>query len=98
VSLSSTTLGALGDGAGDTISYAQIRTVATKLTTAQVLNVPTLADGATRTINIPAGAAKIVQRDARWTYTYRNQTSPPPGIYGGVNTHNGRVTYTASVP
>jgi hypothetical protein len=98
VTLSSTTLGALGDGAGDTISYAQIRTVASKLTTAQVLNVPALADGATRTVNIPAGAAKIVQRDAKWTYTYRNQTSPPPGIYGGVNTHNGRVTYTASVP
>jgi hypothetical protein len=98
VTLSSTTLGALGDGAGDTISYAQIRTVASKLTTAQVLNVPTLADGATRSITIPAAAAKVVQRDAKWTYTYRNQTSPPPGTYGGVNTNNGRVTYTASIP
>jgi hypothetical protein len=39
-----------------------------------------------------------VQRDAQWAYTYRNQTTPPPGSYGGVNTNNGRVTYTASVP
>ena len=43
-------------------------------------------------------AGKIVQRDAKWTYTYRNQTVPPAGTYGGVNTNNGRVTYTASVP
>ena len=98
VTLSSTTLGALGDGVGDTISYAQIRTVASKLTTAQVLNAPALIDGGTRTVNIPAGGAKIVQRDAKWTYTYRNQTVPNPGIYGGVNANNGRVTYTASEP
>ena len=97
VTLSSTTLGPLGDGAGDTISYAQIRTVASKLTTNQALAVPPLAAAATRTVNIPA-AAKIVRRDAKWTYTYRNQTTPPPGIYGGVNSNNGRVTYTASVP
>jgi hypothetical protein len=97
VTLSSTTLGSLGDGAGDTLSYAQIRTVASKLTTVQVLGVPALADGATRTITV-AAAGKIVQRDAKWTYTYRNQTVPPAGTYGGVNTNNGRVTYTASVP
>jgi hypothetical protein len=64
VRLSSTTLGALSDGVGDTISHAQIRTVASKLTTVQVLAVPALAHGATRTIVIPA-AAKIVQRDAK---------------------------------
>ncbi|HVN46733.1 MAG TPA: hypothetical protein VMT66_16000 [Steroidobacteraceae bacterium] len=97
VTLSSTTLGKLADGAGDTISYAQIRTVARKLTTVQVLGVPALADAATRTITV-AAAGKIVQRDAKWTYTYRNQTVPPAGTYGGVNTNNARVTYTASVP
>jgi hypothetical protein len=97
VSLSSTTLGRLSDGAGDTISYATIRTVAAKLTTAQVLPAPALADGATRTV-VVAAVGKIVQRDAKWTYTYRNQTVPPAGTYGGVNTNNGRVTYTASVP
>jgi len=97
VTLSSTTLGTLGDGAGDTISYAQIRTVASKLTTNQVLAVPALANGATRTVTIPA-AGKIVERDAKWTYTYRNQIGPPPGTDGGVNTNNGRVTYTAPVP
>jgi hypothetical protein len=98
VTLTSSTLGALGDGVGDTISYAQIRTTASTLTTAQVLRAPALVDGGTRSVNVPAGGAKIVQRDAKWAYTYRNQTTPPPGSYGGVNTNNGRVTYTASAP
>jgi hypothetical protein len=98
VTLTSSTLGALGDGVGDTISYAQIRTTASQLTTAQVLRAPALVDGGTRSVNVPAGGSKVVQRDAQWAYTYRNQTTPPPGSYGGVNTNNGRVTYTASVP
>jgi len=98
VTLTSSTLGALGDGVGDTISYAQIRTTASTLSTAQVLRAPALVDGGTRSVNVPAGGAKIVQRDAQWAYTYRNQTAPPPGSYGGVNTNNGRVTYTASAP
>jgi hypothetical protein len=97
VTLSSTTLGKLGDGAGDTLSYATIRTTARKLTTAQVLPAPALADGATRSVVI-AAVGKIVRRDAKWAYTYRNATIPPGGTYGGVNTNNGRVTYTASVP
>jgi hypothetical protein len=97
VSLSSTTVGKLSDVAGDTISYAQIRTTTSHLTTPQMLRAPALADGATTTVVVPAGG-KIVQRDAKWTYTYRNQTAPPAGIYGGVNTNNGRVTYTATMP
>ncbi len=97
VTLSSTTLGPLSDGAGDTISYAQIRTVARRLTTGQILPAPALVDGATRTV-VVAAIGKIVRRDARWAYTYRNTTTPPGGIYGGINTNNGRVTYTAAVP
>lgn len=97
VTLSSTTLGKLNDGAGDTISYATIITTASKLTTAQVLPAPSLVDGATHSI-VVAAAAKIVRRDAKWAYTYTNATKPPAGIYGGVNTNDGRVTYTASVP
>src|SRR5262245_27365695 len=96
VTLSSTTLGKLSDGAGDTISYTTIKTTASKLTTNQVLSAPALADGATSTIVIGGmGKGKIVRRDAKWAYTYTNATVPPPGIYGGGNANNGRVTYTA---
>lgn len=97
VTLSSTTPGKLNDGAGDTISYATIRTTARQLTTAQVLPAPALVDGATRSV-VVAAVGKIVRRDAKWAYTYANATVPPAGTYGGVNTNNGRVTYTASVP
>jgi hypothetical protein len=97
VTLSSTTLGMLSDGAGGQISYGQIRTVARRLTTTTVLPAPALADGATTSVTV-AAVGKVVQRDARWAYTYRNQTVPPAGTYGGINTNNGRVTYTASLP
>lgn len=99
VTLSSTTLGALNDGSGDTISYVTIKTTVSKLTTAQALPAPALADGATTSVVVAGkGKGKVVQRDAKWAYTYTNATIPPQGTYGGVNTNNGRVTYTASVP
>jgi hypothetical protein len=97
VSLSSTTSGPLSDGAGDTISFTKISTAASHNTTTTTLAPPALADGATTNTTLTA-VGKIVQQDAKWTYTYLNNTSPPAGTYGGVNVNAGRVTYTASVP
>ena len=97
VTLSSTTTGPLNDGAGDTISYGKITTTASANTTATTLAAPALADGATTTVTLTA-VGKIVQQDAKWAYTYANNTTPPAGTYGGVNTNGGRVTYTASLP
>lgn len=97
VTLSSTTTGALSDGAGDTISFTKITTTATHNTTATTLAPPALADGATTTTTLTA-VGKVVQQDAKWAYTYSNNTTPPAGTYGGVNVNAGRVTYTASVP
>ena len=89
--------GALSNGSGDSISYGQIATATASNTTATVLAHPALADGATTTISLsPVG--KVVNQDAKWTYTYKNQNIVPPGTYGGVNVNNGRVTYTASMP
>jgi hypothetical protein len=99
ITFTSTTLGALGNGAGDTISYNQISTAAAVLTSAAALPAPALADAATTSTTLtPNVGAKVVNRDARWTYTYLNQTVAAAGTYGGVNTNNGRVTYTASMP
>lgn len=97
VTFTSTTLGALGNGAGDTISYAQIATAAAANTTATTLAHPALVDGATTSVTLtPVG--KIVNQDAKWTFTYKNTNIVAPGTYGGVNLNNGRVTYTASMP
>jgi hypothetical protein len=97
ISFTSTTLGALGNGSGDTISYGQIATAVATLTSATALPHPTLADGATTTLTLTA-VGKIVNQDAKWTYTYRNQNVAPPGTYGGTNVNNSRVTYTATMP
>jgi hypothetical protein len=97
VTLTSTTTGALDNGAGDTISFGQIATSATVLSSATPLAAPALVDGATTSTTVPA-AGKIVNRDARWTFSYLNGAIVPPGTYGGVNANNGRVTYTASMP
>jgi len=97
VTLSSTTTGPLNDGAGDAISYGKITTTATANTTATTLAAPALADGATTTVTLTA-VGKVVQQDAKWAYTYANNTTPPAGTYGGVNSNGGRVTYTASLP
>lgn len=98
ITFSSTTLGALGNGAGDTISYGQIGATVTNLTSATPLPAPALADGATTTVTLTPVSGKVVNRDAQWTFAYANAAAVAPGTYGGVNTNNGRVTYTASMP
>lgn len=99
ITLSSTTLGALSNGAGDTISYSQISTAVAALVSATALPHPTLVDGASTALTItPAGGSKVVNRDAKWTFTYLNTGVAGAGTFGGVNVQNGRVTYTASMP
>jgi hypothetical protein len=98
VTFTSTTLGALNNGtATETIPYSEIAVATSILTSATPLPMPAfVATGGTTTTTVTA-TNKVVNRDARWTFTYRNTTVPAPGTYGGVNTNNGRVTYTASV-
>ncbi|ALN63272.1 hypothetical protein GLA29479_2403 [Lysobacter antibioticus] len=99
ITLTSTTLGALSNGvAGDTISYSQIETTESVLSSGTALAHPTLADGATTTSTVAPGTGKLVNRDAVWTYKYKNAAVVAPGVYGGVNANNSRVTYTASMP
>jgi hypothetical protein len=96
VTLSAATLGAINNGAGDTINWTEITTTPAAWTTGTTLAAPPLTNGTT---NITLTAVnKVVNQDARWTYAYANTNVVPPGTYGGVNVNNGRVTYTASVP
>jgi hypothetical protein len=98
ITFTSQTLGALGNGSGDTISYAQIGTAVAVNTSATALAHPALADAATTSVTLIPAAGKVINRDARWTYTYLNSAVVAPGTYGGVNANNSRVTYTASMP
>jgi hypothetical protein len=100
ITLTANALGALGNGSGDTISYSQIGTASAVIpaSTAGLLTAPALSDGTTTSSVAPNVGTKVVNRDARWTYTYANTAVAAAGTYGGVNTNNGRVTYTASMP
>jgi hypothetical protein len=98
VTLTATTT-ALTDANGDVIPNTQISTAATALSTATTLPVVPLANaGVSAPVLITAPPSKIINEDAKWTYTYLNTTTPPGGTYGGVNTQGGRVTYTATMP
>jgi len=93
VSLTATATGALSNGAGDSINYSQITTASNNPS----FLAPVLANGVSGTITVPP-VSKLVNQSAVWTYSYANAAVVPAGTYGGVNTNNGRVTYTASVP
>ena len=102
VTLTATTVGALQNAPAapfDTISYSTITTTASHNNTALTLPAPALADAATTTVTLtPVAPSKVIYQDAKWAYTWANNVVPAPGVYGGVNTQNSRVTYTASVP
>jgi hypothetical protein len=102
VTLTANTLGALSNGAaGDTIPWTQIAVASANLAAPAFANtlphsVALPATGATANF-APAAVAKVTNVGSQWTYTYLNAATVPAGTYGGVNTNNGRVTYTASV-
>lgn len=97
ITLSATTAGAIGNGSGDSINWSEITTTAAALSTGTVLTAPTLINGASANVTLTA-VGKVVNQDARWTYAYANSAIVPAGTYGGVNTNNSRVTYTAALP
>lgn len=99
IAFSSTTLGAMNNGAGDTISWSQMNVGVTTNTSTTAQAHPALVDGSTTSINLPTtSGTKVTNLDARWTFTYRNDNVVPAGTYGGVNANNGRVTYGVSMP
>ena len=99
IAFSSTTLGAMSNGAGDTISWSQMDVAVASNTTGTALSHPTLADGTTTSINLtPTSGSKVTNLDAKWTFSYKNENIVAAGTYGGVNTNNGRVTYAVSMP
>jgi hypothetical protein len=101
VTLNAVAAGAgLSDGAaGDFIPFTQITTTAAALTGGwTLLPAPILINGTSANVVLTAPATKVITADARWTFAYANTTTPPAGTYGGVNTNNSRVTYTATMP
>jgi len=98
VTLNATASGALTDTTTDTIPFTQITTAATTLTSSTALPAPVLSNGTSSNVVLTAPATKVILQDAKWTYSYANTSNVPAGTYGGVNTNNSRVVYTATMP
>ena len=98
VTLTSTSTGALGNGASGTIAFTQITTSSATNTTVTALPAPVLSNAGGSTVTLTPAAGGVINEDAKWTYSYANTTTPPAGTYGGVNTNNRRVVYTATMP
>ena len=99
IAFSSTTLGAMSNGTGDSISYSQMSVAVATNTSATALPAPTLVDGGTTSVNLtPTSGTKVTNLDAKWTFAYKNNNIVAAGTYGGINTQNGRVTYGVSMP
>jgi hypothetical protein len=96
VTITTTTPNMIKDVAGDTISYGQIALAVSGLTTGTSFTPAAMSDGAVTTTTI-APTLNVVNQDATWTFTYKNQNVVAAGTYGGVNVNNSRVTYTASI-
>jgi hypothetical protein len=97
VTLTAAATGALSDGNGDTIPFTQITTTAAANTTGYTtLAAPALSN--TTTTQTVTATNKIVQADAKWTYSFANTVNAPAGTYGGTAANNGTVTYTATMP
>lgn len=93
VTLQATTAGPIGNGSAGAINWSQITTASSNPS----LPAPVLANGASAGVAV-AAAAGVVNQTATWTYSYANTDVIESGTYGGVNTNNSRVTYTASLP
>jgi hypothetical protein len=96
VTVTTTTPNQIKDPAGDLISYGQIALAVATLTSATAFTPAAMTDNTVTSTTI-APTLNIVNRDARWTFTYLNQNVVSAGTYGGVNTNNSRVLYTASI-
>jgi hypothetical protein len=96
ISVTGTTLGTLNNGAGTTITYAEILSTSSNA----ALGVPTLVDAAASAAVVvtPNVGTQVVNRTANWSFAYSNTNLLPASTFGGVNINNGRVTYTASLP
>lgn len=82
----------LNDGSGNTIPYTEILTASSN---AANLDAPTLGVASS---TLPSVTGGLTNQSAVWTYAFDNSTVYSSGVYGGVNTNGGRVTYTASAP
>lgn len=100
IQLTATTAGTgLSNGNGDVIPFSEIDTASLPLASGgSALPAPELVNGASAPITLSPASGKVVDLEARWTFSFANSAVYAPGTYGGAGTNGGRVTYTAVMP
>lgn len=89
----------LGNGNGDFIPFSEIDTVSVPIASGGLpLPAPELVNGASAPVTLNPTSGKVVDLQARWTFSFANSAVYAPGTYGGQNTNGGRVVYTAVMP
>ena len=78
-------VGGLGTGA-NSISLTEI----TVTSDDAALSTPTLTDAGGAAVNVTLSGGNVTNRQAIWTYSYDNNTTPEAGTY------NAQITYTAA--
>jgi hypothetical protein len=95
VTVTTTTPNQLKDLAGDLISYGQIAIAVATLTSGTAFTPAVMTDNTITSTTI-APTLNVVNQDAKWTFTYKNQNVVSAGTYG-TSAFQGRVIYTASI-
>ncbi|GHA87735.1 hypothetical protein GCM10007067_27210 [Lysobacter bugurensis] len=101
IQLTATTAGTgLSNGDGDFIPFSEIDTASTPMASGgSALPAPELVNGASAPVTLTPASGKVVDLEARWTFSFANSAIYAPGTYGGAGTTNGgRVVYTAVMP
>jgi hypothetical protein len=102
VSLNSSVTGALSNGTGDSIPWSEINVASGALGaptagyTSGITHPTFSATTGSGTATTLAATGTLVRFEDKWTFTYKNTTTPVGGTYGSSVANNGRVTYTAT--
>ena len=104
VSLNAAALGKLTSSGGDTIDWTEIGITSTALPATQAtanytngsLAHPVLTAAGVGTAVPIAAVAKLVRQETKWTFSYKNTTTPVAGSYGAGTGTNGQLTYTVT--
>ena len=104
VNLNAAALGKLTSSGLDTIDWTEIGITSTALPAAQAtanytngsLAHPVLTAAGVGTAVPIAVVAKLVRQETKWTFAYKNTTTPVAGSYGAGTGSNGQLTYTVT--
>jgi hypothetical protein len=103
IQLTAATGGALSNGT-DTLPWSEIKVAATAPGApatgylAAAIPHPTIPSSGTGAATTITATNNVIRQEGIWTFSYDNTVAYAAGTYGGTNTNNSRIVYTATLP